>query len=227
MKSRICISGLALAVAILFFGKPALSQEKPKDPPKPVTPTTPAPTPTKDAAPKPTGDKSAAAMDPVMEAYMKAAQTGPFHANLKPLAGSWNCEVKMFMAPGEPTVTKGTSERKWILDGRFLQETHNGTFMDKPFTGMGISGYDNITKKYVHSWIDSMGTGIMLSTGTADSSGKTFTYTSENPNPLTGQMEKMRMVTKILGDDKHTFEMYGPGPDGKEMKHMEIAYTKK
>ena len=39
-------------------------------------------------------------------------------------------------------------------------------------------------KKFVGSWVDNMGTGIMFSEGTYDPATKTFTYTSEsNPFP--------------------------------------------
>lgn len=37
--------------------------------------------------------------------------------------------------------------------------------MGQPFTGIGMHGYENLTKKYVTMWIDSIGTGIFVKDG--------------------------------------------------------------
>jgi hypothetical protein len=71
-----------------------------------------------------------------------------------------------------------------------------------------------------------MSTMIMYIEGTGDSSGKVVTYNSEMPDPVKGTMMKCRSVGTIVSDDKHTFEMYMPGPDGKEFKHMTMVYTR-
>jgi hypothetical protein len=34
------------------------------------------------------------------------------------------------------------------------------------------------------------------------------------------------MQTTITSNDSHTLEMWGPGPHGKEMKWMELVYTR-
>ena len=38
---------------------------------------------------------------------------------------------------------------------------------------------------------------------------------------------KLRQTFKIVDDNNQVMEMYGAGPDGKEMKMMEIKYTRK
>jgi len=55
--------------------------------------------------------------------------------------------------------------------------------MGMPFEGIGINGYDNLKKKFVSTWIDNMGTMIVMSTGTFDPATKTFTYMGEMDNP--------------------------------------------
>jgi hypothetical protein len=45
-----------------------------------------------------------------------------------------------------------------------------------PFEGRGTEAYDNITKQYVNTWIDNMGTGIMHSTGPCQDAGKKCPY---------------------------------------------------
>lgn len=102
-------------------------------------------------------DKPAApAADPKMEEMMKkveaAGAPGAAHKALAPLAGEWTVEVKSWMTPGAPPmVTKGTAKATWIMDGRFLQEEFHGEMMGKPFHGMSLMGYDNMTKNITAS----------------------------------------------------------------------------
>jgi len=44
---------------------------------------------------------------------------------------------------------------------------------------------------------------------------------------MTGGTSEVRMVTKIVSDDKIVSEMYMIGPDGKEFKSMENTSTRK
>jgi len=162
-----------------------------------------------------------------LEAWMKAATPGPEHERLAPLAGSWTGAVKMWMAPGQPpTESTCTAERKWILGGRFLQEEVSGRFMGQPFGGFGLTGYDNLRKKYTGVWTDTLTTALSTSQGTADASGKVITFTREDIDPVSGKPIKGRDVVTIEGKDKHSMVMYKVGPDGKEEKVMEIVFTR-
>ena len=40
----------------------------------------------------------------------------------------------------------GSSEVKWIMGGRYLEQTATGTSMGQEFHGMGLMGYDNMKK---------------------------------------------------------------------------------
>ena len=105
------------------------------------------------------------AMDPqaMMEVWKKLAQPGEPHKLFAGLAGSWTTQTKEWMEPGKPPMeSTGTSEMKMLLDGRFLFQEYDGQMMGQPFSGVGIDGYDNLTKKYVTAWIDTMGTGIFF-----------------------------------------------------------------
>jgi hypothetical protein len=97
--------------------------------------------------------------------------------------------------------------------------------MGKPFSGQGVTGYDNTKKKFVGTWIDSMSTGIMRSEGTTDASGKVMTTQMTGVDPLTGKESKMKIVTKWEGDDKLVDEFYEKR-GGKEIKTMEITYSR-
>lgn len=166
--------------------------------------------------------------DAMMEAAMKFAEPGKFHAHLKPLAGRWTQSVKMWMAPdAPPQVSKGTSEYKWILGGRFLLQKVKGDVEGQPFEGLGMIGYDNFKKKYTSMWADNMTTGIMTALGTCDDSGKVLTLSGKHDDVFTGTPDqKFKIITRIINKDKHVDEMYMTGPDGKEFKTMEIIYTR-
>jgi hypothetical protein len=186
---------------------------------------------TSPAAEKP---KSAATAPPAMDAkaveamMAKAATPGPQHERLKQLVGEWNCTVKTTMDPSKPALeTKSTATVTSLMDGRYFQEQATGEMMGKPFVGMSITGYDNIMMKYVSTWIDNAGTGIMTSEGSADSTGKVITWTGMSSDPMSGKKARYRMVTRFIDDNKHTFEMFSIGPNGKRSKVMEITYDRK
>jgi hypothetical protein len=173
-------------------------------------------------------EKKATQMDPqaMMEVYQKLATPGEPHKQLASLAGSWTTKTKFWMEPDKPpTESTGSCEQKMVLDGRFLQQECTGEMMGGPFTGIGVTGYDNHTKKYVSTWMDSMGTGIFVMEGTGSGDGKTFTQKGSHEDPIEGRMNH-RAVTKIVDNNTEIFEMYSE-KNGQEVKMMEITYSRK
>jgi hypothetical protein len=172
-------------------------------------------------------------MTPQQQAMMakmaKAATPGAPHTLLTGMAGEWTCATKYQVDPSQPwQESSSTATITSLMDGRYIQELDSGQFSGMPFSGMGIYGFDNVSGKYVSSWIDNMGTGIMTSTGTADASGKVITWIGTMNDPVTGKPAKSRMVTTMIDNDHHTFEMFGVPPGGKkEMKMMTIDYARK
>lgn len=162
----------------------------------------------------------------MMEIYVKLGTPGAPHKALESLAGTWIAKSKMGMETGNVMEESGTSEQKMVLDGRFLQQEYSGRMMGAPFTGIGYTGYDNHKKKYISTWMDSMGTAILFFEGTASRDGKTVTQECSHEDPVRGPM-KWRSVTRIVDNNKNTFEMYGIYQGGKEEKMFEITYTRK
>jgi len=164
---------------------------------------------------------------PDMEIWKEYATPNENHKVLDAFVGNWDYTVKWWSSPNsEPEISKGTSEVKWIMDGRFLEKTAHGTSMDQPFEGMGITGYDNARKEYVSVWIDNMGTGVMVSSGKYDASTKTFEEKGEFTQPKMGETT-FRGVTKIINGDKFVYEMYIKDKDWQEYKALEIVYMRK
>ena len=181
-------------------------------------------------ADEPKAKQAAPPMDEkaMMEMMAKMGAPGEPHKKLEGFAGTWDAKVTSWMAPGKPPIeSSGKSELKMTMGGRFLEERFEGNFMGQPFNGLGYTGYDNVTKKYVATWMDSMGTGVMNSTGTMGADGKSYAYTAAMTDPTTGKMTTMKEKLTVTDADHHTFEMWAAGPDGKSFKMMEIAYTRK
>lgn len=178
---------------------------------------------------KAAGKKGAPDQAAMMEAMQKYATPGAEHQVLKQIAGQWTCNVKMWMQPGAPpSESPATSEAKMVMGDRYVHEMVKGNFMGMPFEGNGVIGFDNIKKKYVGAWIDNMGTGIMTSEGTYDAGKKTFTFESTMSDPMTGKTGHSRDVLRIESENKLVREMWSKPPGAsKEMKMMEITYTRK
>ena len=162
----------------------------------------------------------------MMELWKQAATPGEPHKQFAALAGSWTTQTKEWMEPGKPpTESTGTAEMKMLLDGRFLYQEYHGQMMGQPFNGIGIDAYDNLRKKYVTAWIDTMGTGIFIMEGTASPDGKTITLKGSHPEPGGGQMNH-RAIWTLIDANHQTFDMYGAHHGQKETKMMEITYTR-
>lgn len=165
----------------------------------------------------------------MMEQWKKSATPGDMHKKLEDMVGTFDADVRMWMDPSKPPEdSKSTSVNTWVLGGRFVETKHEGTMMGEPFNGIGYTGYDNVQKKYVGTWMDSAGTGIMSSVCTLDASGKSMTCKGSFWDAMTGKPSSMEMKTSWTDHDHHSIEMWGAAPGtGKKYKMMEITYTRK
>jgi len=165
--------------------------------------------------------------DPMMKAWEAYMTPGDAHKTMAGMVGSWETVITNYMDPAQPAEEKGSSVFSMEMGGRYIIEKAEGNFMGMPFQGMGVHGYDNALKKYVSTWIDNMGTGIMTSTGSSTDGGKTINFSGMNVDPMSGKEQGHRSVMHMMSADQYHFEMYGPGMDGKEMKLFEITYNRK
>jgi hypothetical protein len=162
-----------------------------------------------------------------MELYMKAGTPGAPHQALASTVGDYDLKIKSWHEPGGPAMEDtGTARRTMALGGRVLVEDVTSAMMGMPFTGHGMRGYDNVSGKHWSTWTDSMSTGVMVSEGTCDAQ-QTCSFTGTWNDAIKKGPVKARMTSRWTSPTTEIFEMYGPGKDGKEMKMMEITYTKK
>lgn len=164
-----------------------------------------------------------------MQACMMAGVPGKQHQFLARQVGSWHGKQKMWMTPdSEAMASECTTTLSTIMDGRFTKLETTGEIPGMgPFNGFAIAGYDNVSQKFVSSWIDNHGTGIMQGTGELSADGKTLTWTYAFNCPLTKKPAVMREVETFVSDSKMTLEMFTNDPkSGKEYKMMHVEYTK-
>jgi hypothetical protein len=171
----------------------------------------------------------------MMKMMEEMAKLNDNHKLLGELAGDWTYTVKMWMDPSAPPMeSKGTMTRRAEMGGRFFVGEASGKFQmpgpdgkmaDFDFKGRSTEGYDNAKKKFVSAWIDNMTTGIMLSEGTYDPATKTYTFHATN-DVAPGVQTKIRETIKVTDKDHHVMEWF-EDRGGKEVKTMEIAYTRK
>ncbi|HEY0355740.1 MAG TPA: DUF1579 domain-containing protein [Flavisolibacter sp.] len=164
-----------------------------------------------------------------MANWVKYMTPGKEHQMIASWDGTWEGEITMWMTPGAPpSKSKGVATNKMVLDGRYQQATYTGSFEGMPFNGMSTLAFDNAKKTFISTWIDNMGTGIMIGEGPWDEKSRSITLKGKMIDPTTGKECDFREVFTIVDDDHQLLEMYGPDPaTGKEFKTMEIRYTRK
>ena len=159
-----------------------------------------------------------------MQAMMAKMQPAKQHAELAKQVGEWDADCEHYM-PGMPVEkSKGSAKVAMTMGGRYLREEFKGTVMGQPFDGIMLLGYDNNLNRYDSMWIDSMGTGMMVTHSKTDSPDE---LTGNFYCPMVQKEVTARLITKTVSNDEHVFEMHSPGPDGKEALMMRITYHRK
>jgi|SRR5690606_10423394 len=163
-----------------------------------------------------------------MKAWMDYMTPGDIHNEIAKWDGEWAEEMTMWMAPDAPPQKYDlTCVNEMVLGGRYQTSVHKGNFGGMDFEGRSTLAYDNIKKKLISTWIDNMGTGLMVMEGTWDPKTKTANFKGMSMDPMSGKEVQMREVFTIVDDKTQKMEMYMTGPDGKEYKSMEILLKKK
>ena len=161
------------------------------------------------------------------EAYMTPSDV---HKMMASWDGKWNGTVSMWNSPGAtPEISQESTTNSMIMGGRYQQGIHAGTMMGQPFEGRSLLAYDNAKRRFTSTWIDNMGTGLMVVAGPWDESTKSMTLKGMmvDPSAGTGKEVPVKEVFKIIDEKTQVMEMYGNAADGKEFKMMEIKYSLK
>ncbi|MEO1528264.1 MAG: DUF1579 family protein [Planctomycetota bacterium] len=157
------------------------------------------------------------------------APPGPEMDVYKKDVGDWDCVIKVWSEPGaEPIITKGTESNRMFGDYWLIVE-FKGDMFGNAFEGRGMYGYDTKKKKYVGTWIDSLGPFMMRTEGTYDKESETLTVSGDSPGPDGVTPFTYTMTTVYKGGKRiMTMHMLPKGaPEDQKMKLFEMSYTKK
>lgn len=173
-------------------------------------------------------DQGEMEMTPEMEAWMKAATPGKHHKYLEALIGDFAADVKIWETPdAEPMQFTGTISRKWILDGRFVQETVEADSPFGPFKALGFIGYNNIDGEYQFVWLENQSTTVTVNSGFYNVEDKTLIQMGKHRDPATGKVVTGWSVLDLSDPYRHTVLGQQVGPDGKEFKNFEAVFERK
>jgi hypothetical protein len=206
MKRAVTLFGVLILVLTLAVSNESFSQEKKKS------------------------AKKTPSEEEIMKRWQESMTPGAPHKMLEESVGTWDAEVKMWMKgpSGDAMISKGTSENKMVLGGRYLQQDFTGEMMGQPFVGTGFTGYDNFKKRYVSFWIDNMSTGMSTMDGVLDKGGKSVTMWGKMDEPTTGEKnKKVKYVTRFVDQDTQVFETYDISAYGDKKPVMEITYKRR
>lgn len=139
-------------------------------------------------------------------------------------AGVWDGEMTMWMAPDTEPMVMPVVETNTMMEGGMWLLSE---FVSGPFKGKGQFGYDPIKKKHVGTWIDNMSPHLGVMHGQMNDKGELVMH-STGYNPQTHEEEKMKSVTKYLGDGQKEFVMYKKAKDGDEWtKSFVVNYKRR
>lgn len=162
----------------------------------------------------------------MMKAWTDWMTPGEMHKWMANMTGTWSGDVTTFWDPANPEKSKATATVKMIYNGLYQTSEFSGSMMGQPFQGQGLLAYDNAKKQFVNTWIDNMGSGVLIMTGQYDPKTKTLHLKGTQTDPMTGSDMPFREDVEFPNNDTQVMTMYGPGMDGKEMRMMEIRMTR-
>jgi len=162
-----------------------------------------------------------------MKAWQEYATPGNPHKMMADEVGTWNCDMTFWSeANGKPEKATSIAVIRMILGGRYQEADYKGTMMGQPFEGKSTLAYNNASEEYTTTFIDNMGTGMMVAMGRYDESKKSMELKGEMVNPVNGKKTPYREVYTIVDPKTRKMEMYDV-KNGSEYKSMEIVMTKK
>lgn len=162
-----------------------------------------------------------------MKAWQEYATPGNPHKMMADEVGTWNCDMTFWSeANGKPEKATSVAVIRMILGGRYQEADYKGTMMGQPFEGKSTLAYNNASEEYTTTFIDNMGTGMMVAMGKYDESKKSMELKGEMVNPVNGKKTPYREVYTIVDPKTRKMEMYDV-KNGSEYKSMEIVMTKK
>ena len=174
-----------------------------------------------------------------MPGWIRRGLPGSGHEALQPLVGRWRVRYEVYGTLGrrgdEPPIVSEdvTTRREWIGEGRFIEDTTEGTLMGAPIWRRGWLGYSNIDQRYEWVTIDSVNPTMMIYLGAPRSGPQqpidmngAFTDQGVAGEETVGKRVGLRTVIRIDNNDRHMFELYFKRPGDKEVLALRSVYVR-
>jgi hypothetical protein len=123
-----------------------------------------------------------------MKAWTEYATPGNYQKMMAEETGTWNCDMTFWTEPnGKPEKATSTANIKMILGGRYQESNYQGKMMGQSFEGKSTLAYNNASKEYTTTFIDNMGTGMLVAIGKYDEKNKSIEFKGDMVNPVNGK----------------------------------------
>jgi len=167
--------------------------------------------------------------DAVIAAALENAMTpGAGQKKLGFMVGTFDAKIRSWATPSDPPAEDAAvMVGNWVLGERYVQMMLAGTIAGQPYSGIGYAGFDNTTKKYVATFMDSGSTGMEWYTGGFDATGSRATMKGSIANAVTGKPTPLEMRLSLDAAGNHVTQLWGMGLGDKMFKMIEITYTKR
>ena len=179
---------------------------------------------------------SAAKQHPVGESALKEitrhGAVSETHADiLAPLLGDWHYTAAFHAVPGiQPHKTMGRMTNEMILDNRVLSGTFIGELdvagHNLSVKGQEIISYDAGGQKFTSVRIDTMITGMMISSGTYDEQQNLLVETGRFTDPRDGEERAFRSEIRFTDAESYTRTIFTLDKTGKQHPYMEFEYRR-
>ncbi|MCU0688379.1 MAG: DUF1579 domain-containing protein [Phycisphaerales bacterium] len=174
--------------------------------------------------PESTPTDQAAANEP----WRALAEPGRNHRLLEIFVGTWTVEGRFPGAEGQPPeIATGTMTTTWELGSRWLTQRYEGSMPSiGNFEGLGLMGFDNAQQRFVASWMDTLSTGAVNSTGTFDQRTRAFTLTGRLNLPNASAPISQRQTITVESRNRYIIELAIVQPDGTSIPTGTVTYTR-
>lgn len=199
------MKNIALAVALLLLAAAAFSW----------------------AAVQPGEDEAAKKEQEMAKKWQEFADPGENHKHLRYFVGDWQSVQKTWTGPGrDPIISKQQITVRSVFGGRFIESHIREQADGELYEIKVVVGFDNYRKEFVSVAYNNSATIFYINRGQLDESGKVRIDTGSRDNIFTGVQYRIKAVTTIVDEDKYTYELYNVSAAGKEIKTMEVVYSR-
>jgi hypothetical protein len=187
------------------------------------------------------GQAGSSRLDPAADlpAFVRRGMPGAGHAAVASLAGTWRVRYEVYGTLGrsgnEPPIVSDDirTRREWVGDGRFLEDTTEGTLMGAPYWRKGWLGYNNMERRFEWVTIDAVNSALMTYAAAPSSALSLpiimtglFTDQGVAGEESAGKRVGMKTVIHIDGNERHRIDLYFTRPGKKETLAVRAVYSR-